>query len=41
MEKIMALNFVGESGSEVWQEKPRLAVVSDQTIWKEIVKRLH
>ena len=31
MEKIMDLNIVRESGSEVSQEKLGLAVVSDQT----------
>ena len=40
MEKIMGLNFVVESGSEVWQGKPRLAVASDQTDWWAVVKRL-
>ena len=38
IEKIMDLNIVRESGSEVWQEKLGLAVVSDQTNWLEIVE---
>ena len=31
MKKIMGLNLVGESGSEVRQGKPSLAVASNQT----------
>ena len=31
MEKVMGLNLVGRSVSEVWQGKRRLVVASDQT----------